>query len=92
VLAPALSLSDQDRLVTGGGGELREGQVDQGDQVISAASWGVAGPQQAGQRLTRGLAAIQVGQQRVEPQAVLVGAGRACLASLGPGPGSRRRR
>jgi hypothetical protein len=79
VLAPGAVAADQDRLVTRGGGELREGQVDQLDQVISAASWGVAGPQQAGQRLTRGLAAIQVGQQRMESEGVLVGACRVLL-------------
>jgi hypothetical protein len=41
---------------------------------------GVAGPQQTSQRLAAAVAAVQVGQQRVEPEGVLVGAGRALLA------------
>jgi hypothetical protein len=60
-------------------GELGQGEVDQLDQVSSGAGRGVAGPQQSRQRLTGRLAAVQVGQQRREPEGVLVGAGRALL-------------
>ena len=78
VLAPALSL----RTSTGWSvrpRELGQGEVDQLDQVIGGAGGGVARPQQAGQRLPGRLAAVQVGQQRVEPEGVLVGARRALL-------------
>src|SRR6266511_3836619 len=70
--------SHQDRLLADRG-KLGEGEVGQLDQVSSAAGGGVAWPQQARERLTRGLAAVQVGQQRVEPEGVLVGARRAFL-------------
>ena len=65
--SPGAVASDQDRLVTRGGGELREGEVDQLDQIIAGTSGGVAWPQDPSQRLTWGLAPVQVGQQRVEP-------------------------
>jgi len=70
--------SHQDRLLADRG-KLGEGEVGQLDQVSSAAGGGVAWPQQTRERLTRGLAAVQVGQQRVEPEGVLVGARRAFL-------------
>jgi hypothetical protein len=62
-----------------GGGELGQREVDQLDQVITGAGGGVAEPQPAGQRLPGRSPAVQVGQQRREPEAVLVGAGRALL-------------
>jgi hypothetical protein len=76
---PGAVAADQDRQVPGGPGELGQGQVDQGDQVISAARWGVAWPQDPSKRLTRRLAAVQVGQQWMEPERMLVGACRAFL-------------
>ena len=76
---PGAVAADQDRLLAWGHWELGQGQVDQLDQVVSAASRGVARPQQARQRLTWGLAAVQVGQQRMKTEGVLVGARRALL-------------
>jgi hypothetical protein len=76
---PGAVAANQDRLVTRGSGELGQGEVDQLDQVIAGTGWDVARPQQAGQGFTRGLAAVQVSQQRVEPEGVLVGPGRALL-------------
>jgi hypothetical protein len=67
------------RRVTHSGGELRQREIDQLDQVAGGAGRGVARPQDPGQRLTRGLAAVQVGQQRREPKGGLVGARRAFL-------------
>jgi hypothetical protein len=64
---PGAVASDQDWLVTRGGGELREGEVDQLDQIIAGTSGGVAWPQDPSQRLTWGLAAVQVGQHRWNP-------------------------
>jgi hypothetical protein len=62
-----------------GGGQLRQGQVDQFDQVLAAAGGGVARSQQAGQRLPGRSPAVQVGQQRMKPERLLVGARRALL-------------
>jgi hypothetical protein len=63
---PGAVAAHQDRLGMGGNGELGQGQLDQCDQVTGITSGGVAWSQQAGQRLTGGLAAVQVGQQRVD--------------------------
>jgi hypothetical protein len=60
-------------------GALGQGEVDQLDQVGGVAGRGVARPQQARQRLAGGRAAVEVGQQRREPERSLVGAGRALL-------------
>jgi hypothetical protein len=64
---PGAVATDQDRLVSGGRWDLLQHQIDQLDQVIGGPRGGVAWSQQAGQRLTRGLAPVQVGQQRREP-------------------------
>jgi hypothetical protein len=69
--------ADQHRPLVGG--ELGQGEVDQLDQVVAGAGRGVARPQQARQRLAGSLAAVQVGQQRREPEGVLVGARRPLL-------------
>ena len=76
---PGAVASDQHRPVPRGPGQLRQGEIDQLDQIISAASRGVARPQQARQRLAGSVAAVQVGQQRVEPERSLVGPRRALL-------------
>jgi len=61
--------ADQHRLVSDG--QLGQGEVDQLDKVAGRARSGVAWPQQARQRLTRRLPAVQVGQQRGEPNDLL---------------------
>jgi hypothetical protein len=68
---PGAVAADQDRLVAGGRWQLLQCQVDQGDQIIGGAGGGVTGPQQTGQRLDRGLAPVQVGQQRTTPKVCL---------------------
>jgi hypothetical protein len=69
--------ADQQRLVMGGSGELGERQVDDLDVIVGGVGTGVAWPQAAGQRLAGAGATVQVGQQRVEPEATLVVPGRA---------------
>jgi hypothetical protein len=64
---PGAVASDQDRLVMCGPGELGQGEIDQLDQIIAGTGRGVTGPQQARQRLAGSWPAVQVGQQRVEP-------------------------
>ena len=77
MLAPGAVASHQHRQVAGG--QLHQREVDQLDQVRGGAGRGVAGPQQARQGFAGSLAAVQVGQQRVEAEGVLVGARRALL-------------
>jgi hypothetical protein len=72
---PGAVATDQDRLVSGGRWPLLQHQIDQGDQIIGGTGGGVAWSQQAGQRLARGFAPVQVGQQWAEPERLLVGAG-----------------
>jgi hypothetical protein len=59
---PGAIRAHQHRLLVAAGGQLRQGEVDQLDQVIAGAGRGVARPQQARQRLARGSPAVQVGQ------------------------------
>jgi hypothetical protein len=61
--------ADQDRPV--GGGQLRQGEIDQLDKVAGRARGGVARPQQAGQGLSWSGATVQVGQQRANPKVCL---------------------
>jgi hypothetical protein len=75
--------ADQQRLVAGGLGELREGQVDHLDVVGGGVGAGVARPQDAGQGLAGAIAAVQEGDQRVEAEAALVGPSRALLVGVG---------
>ena len=74
--------ADHDGLVTSGRGELRQGEVDHLDVVGDGVGAGVAGPQDAGQRLAGAVAAVQAAPQRVEPEAALVGPGRALLVGV----------
>jgi hypothetical protein len=71
-----------DGLVTGSRGQLRQGEVDHVDVVGDGVGAGVAGPQDAGQRLAGAVAAVQAAHQRVEPEAALVGPGRALLVGV----------
>jgi hypothetical protein len=71
------------RLVAGGPGELRQGQVDQLDVVGGGVGTGVAWPQDPSQGLAGAVAVVQEGDQRVEPEATLVGPGRALLWGVG---------
>jgi hypothetical protein len=89
---PSAVGADQDRLGGCGCGQLRQREVDQLGQVGGGPGRGVAGPQDPGQRLTRRLASVQVGQQRAEPEGVLI----RCLRRLAwhrfwPAPRSRPR-
>jgi hypothetical protein len=51
--------------------------------ILGGVGAGVALPQDPGQGLAGAAAAVQVGQQRVEPEATLVGPGRALLWGVG---------
>jgi hypothetical protein len=75
--------ADQDRLVTGGRWELRQGQLDDVDVVSGGVGAGIARPQDPAQGLAGAVTAVQVGQQRVEAKAALVGPGRALLVGMG---------
>jgi hypothetical protein len=71
--------ANQQRLLTCGAGQLGEGQVDDLDVVGGGVGAGVTRPQDAGQGFAGAILAVQVGQQRVEPEAALVGPGRTLL-------------
>jgi hypothetical protein len=58
---PGAVRADQDRLAGGGRWQLRQRQLDQGEQVLGGAGGGVAWSQQAGQRLAGRLTSVQVG-------------------------------
>jgi hypothetical protein len=75
--------ADQQRLVAGELGELRERQVDHLDVVGGAVGAGVARPEDPGQGLAGAIAAVQEGDQRVETEAALVGPSRALLVGVG---------
>jgi hypothetical protein len=72
----------QDRLVTCGAGELGQGQIDRLDVVGGGVGAGITRPQDPAQRLPGAVTAVQVGQQRVEAEAALVGPGRALLVGV----------
>jgi hypothetical protein len=59
---------------------LRKGEVEQRDVVGGVVGGSVARPEDASQRLPTAVTAVQIGQQRVEPECVLVAAGRALFA------------
>jgi hypothetical protein len=63
--------ADQQRLVAGGLGELRERQIYHLDVVGGAFGAGVARPQDPSQGLAGPIAAVQEGDQRVETEAAL---------------------
>jgi hypothetical protein len=86
---PGAVAADQDRLLSRGCWELGQGQLDQLDQLDGAAGGGVAWSQNPSQRLPGRSPAVQVGQQRREPEGVLVGA---CRALLGIAVGQHQRR
>jgi hypothetical protein len=71
---------DQDRLVPGGLWQLGKRKVEDLEVILGGVGAGVTGPQQAGQRLAGTITPVQVGQQRVEAEATLVGPGRPCLS------------
>jgi hypothetical protein len=75
--------ADQQRLVTGGLGELGERQVDYLDVVGGAVGAGVARPQDPSQGLAGAIVAVQEGDQPVEAEAALVGPSRALLVGVG---------
>jgi hypothetical protein len=75
--------ADQDRLVTDGLGELGQRQVDDLDVISGGVGAGIAWPQDPAQGLAGAGAAVQIGQQRVEPVAALVGPGRSLLWGMG---------
>jgi hypothetical protein len=82
-VAPAGVGADQDRLLLPRlSGELGEREVDHVDLVGGGVGRGVAGPQDRGQRLAGAVTTVQPGRQRVEPEGVLVGAGRALLVGV----------
>ena len=58
-------------LIGGQGGQLRQRQLGDLDQVGGGVGGGVAGSQHAGQRLTGPIGAVQIGQQRMEPKVCL---------------------
>jgi hypothetical protein len=58
---------------------VRQGELKQDGVVGGVVGGGVARTQDPSQRLPTPIAAIQVGQERVEPEGVLVAAGRALL-------------
>jgi hypothetical protein len=66
------------------GGAVGVEGVEEAFQVIlGGVGAGIARPQQAGQRLASAIAAVQEAHQWVEPEPVLVGAGRALLVGVG---------
>jgi hypothetical protein len=64
---PGAVSTDQDRLVAGGAGQLREREVKDLDVVGGGIGPGVAGPQHPGQCLPGAIAAVQVAGQRMNP-------------------------
>jgi hypothetical protein len=61
---------------------LRQRQVGDLGVVGGGVGAGVARPQQASERLAGAVLAVQEGQQRVEPEAALVGAGGGLLVGM----------
>jgi hypothetical protein len=75
--------ADQARLSAGWLGQRQQRHRQHVPVILGGIGGGIAGPQQRRQCLAGPIAAVQPSAKRVEPEALLVGAGRALLVGVG---------